>query len=184
MSHHFITRVFLIASFLTGLTACEESQNWISEKNAKGTLRGIVMCMKKNENDLIKKKTLRYLCTNKHQILIKKFNVSWRSGFEIDDNIAKFDISGTNEENYVVTKIYVNGIVYDKSGKKQSKIGESNPLWVEPGRRFSASIKVDHSFPIEAKKTWCSNIKVEEDKNKSCRSWEVKKIYSVPILDN
>ena len=140
--------------------------------------------MKRNKTELLAKEILRSQCINKHQTKLSSINVSAKSSIIIGKNVATLVISGKNEGNFIISEISAYVEVYDVNGKKHRAVGTAKNLWVEPSKDIGAEVTINFSFPKEGSKSFCSDKKNKEMKNKSCREWGIQNLYGVKININ
>ena len=178
-----IKTIILCCVFL--ITGCDNIEQAAKNKRLNGSLHGVVACIENNKNDLISKDMLKGLCAKKHhKEQIKPTLTGWKAGITIiDDNVA-ISPSGINKNDFIITRLDVDINWSDENGKKTSIPVSIDNLWIEPNGKFNTYGKPDpflfsliYGADIKGIEEFCS----DANDNKFCKSWNVDKVWGIPI---
>ena len=177
-----IKTIILCCVFL--ITGCDNIEKAAKNKRLNGSLHGVLACIENNNNNLISKDLLKGLCAKKHHKEQIKPITGWKAGItSTDDNVA-ISPSGINKNDFIITRLDMTINWRDKNGKKDSIPVSIDNLWIEPNGKFHTYgqanpiwVSLIYDADIKGIEEFCS----DANDNKFCKSWNVDKVWGIPI---
>ncbi len=173
---------------------CDEINAVIDNTLYKGTLKGVQLCVDRNETDILSRQDIRTSCASKHEKSMPNVYVTGeahlityarpnRTRFygRIENGSATFVIGGP----VVVTSVTVTAYYYDSDGKMHSFSYPLKGIWIEPGKSHSFSTDIeDNVFKHEKHPGWCLKKFKKRKERQGCLTWDRSGVHGVEVSTN
>ncbi|WP_424940419.1 hypothetical protein [Aliiroseovarius sp. S253] len=170
--------IALSATLLLSLTGFKPIQRAYNDNFRRGSLEGVVECMRLNSNSVLSEEATKAACVGKHEIRLSPNGLEGKGGPRKDQENLSFEALLENERpDIVYTWVEINFVVVDADGTEKFH-PVHNKVWLEPDATSEFNAVIDDfasaDFVVER---GCDTA----DKDKDCWGWGLGEVRGVKI---